>query len=70
MGNEVLPEYFLGVGDELLINTGGVETAQVAVVSPDEITLNTTMGNTVSNVVYIVAPDYSTDFDYEIITVE
>jgi hypothetical protein len=69
-GTNVAPEWFLATGDEVRVNTGGVEVFTVISVSPDTFTLNTTAGNTVSNVVYIVAPDYSGDFDYEIITVE
>ena len=69
-GTNVAPEWFLATGDEIRVNTGGVEHFSVVTVSPDTFTLNTTAGNTVSNVVFIVAPDYSGDFDYEIITVE
>jgi hypothetical protein len=62
---------FVEIGDEIRINTGGVETFTVLGVGADTFTLNTTAGNTVSNVVYIVAPDYITaNYDYDIITVE
>lgn len=58
-------------GDELRINTGGVEHFTVDVVAGNVLTLNTNAGNSVSNTVYIVAPDYITaNYAYDIITVE
>lgn len=69
-GTNVATEWFIATGDEIKINTGGVEVFSAVTVSSNSVTLNTTAGNTVSNVVYIVAPDYTGDYDYEIITVE
>ena len=70
-GNTVAIDTHIIVGDKLRVNTGGVEHFSVSVVAANVLTLNTTAGNSVSNAVYIVAPDYITaNYAYDIITVE
>ncbi|UCF70485.1 MAG: hypothetical protein JSW49_09860, partial [candidate division WOR-3 bacterium] len=70
-GNTVAIDTQIIAGDELRINTGGVEHFTVDVVAGNVLTLNTNAGNSVSNTVYIVAPDYITaNYAYDIITVE
>lgn len=70
-GNTIAIDTQIIAGDELRINTGGVEHFSVDVVAGNVLTLNTNAGNSISNAVYIVAPDYITaNYDYEIITVE
>jgi len=70
VGNSHRLDTFLKTNDEIKVNTGGVEVSQVVAIFANTITLNTTAGNTVSNVVYLVAPDYTDDLTYRIITVE
>jgi len=72
VGHDKSLSSFVNVGDEIRFNANSyVETCQVLSMGANTLTLNTTIGNTVSNVVYIVAPDYSSlPYDYEIITVE
>ena len=70
-GNTVAIDTQIIAGDELRVNTGGVEHFSVDVVAGNVLTLNTNAGNSVSNTVYIVAPDYITaNYAYDIITVE
>lgn len=70
-GNTIAIDTQIIAGDELRVNTGGVEHFSVSVVAGNVLTLNTTAGNSVSNLVYIVAPDYITaNYAYDIITVE
>jgi len=63
---------FLLAGDEIRFKANGyTETLQVSSWGANTMTLNTAVGNTCSNVVYLIAPNYITaNYDYEIITVE
>lgn len=67
-GNVNAVSDFIRTGDVIRINVGAITTANVLGISGNVLTLNTSVSNTVNNIVYLVVPDYSTsNYDYLII---